>query len=1011
MKKHSRKTLLLALFALFATGIFAQTRTVTGTVVDDATNETLPLVTVQVRGTTIGTVTNVEGQFTLSVPADAVLMFSFLGYEEVELPADFSGPMEIRMRTSAAMLEGVVITGMFTRQRESFTGSALTVSQEELRRVGNQNILASLSLLDPSFIITEDLAFGSDPNMIPDMMIRGATSLPGLTDREAERNPNQPLFILDGFIATAQQVFDLDMNRVASVTILRDAAAKAIYGSRAANGVVVIETLLPTAGHLRITYTGDLNITVPDLSSYNLTNAEEKLQVEWNAGRFHSLRYQTQQTLLEEYNRLLREVRRGVDTYWLSQPLRVGVGQRHSFRIEGGDPAMRYGVDFSYNNVAGVMKGSNRETISGAINLSYRYRNWTFRNILSVTFNTANNSPYGSFTEYTRLNPYWTPWDEYGNLEKVLGTFMGQTFYNPLWDASIGTKNFTRFAEIREQLFVEWQAMRDLRLTGRFGFTHRNNRGENFRPGDHTSFAEWTGDDFFRRGSYSISNGTRQTISTDIMASYSRQWGPHLLFANAGWNLMSDVGDNTGMRAEGFLNNRVDFITFALRYQENGRPFGSEFITREVGFIGATNYSFDNRYLADVSIRRNASSVFGADSRWGTFWSLGLGWNIHNESFMRGNRAITSLRLRGTLGSTGSQEFDPFQAIRTFNFFADRVYDNIAGAYLMALANNNLSWQEVIERNIGIDATLFRTINIRFDYYMNTTNNLLIDLTLPPSVGFPSFVENLGIVENRGFDATVSWRAFTNPARHAHVTLVGSIAHNTSVLREIADALKSHNDAQDGTTDTAMLRAPLIRFAEGQSMDAIWAVQSLGIDPATGNEIFVNRYGEKTFVWDPRDQIVAGNSRARFRGTFGIVGEYMGFGLSATFRYRWGGYIYNQTLVERVENVNIAWNVDRRVFEETWNAPNDHAYFRRITATPTITRPTTRFVERDNELQLAALTAYYDFRHLNIRQLGLERLRFSFSMDDVFRLSTVRIERGLAFPFARTFSFSLSATF
>jgi TonB-linked SusC/RagA family outer membrane protein len=1012
-----KKLLLLTLFVLFGTGaVFAQ-RQVTGTVIDDATSETLPFVTVQVKGITGGTVTDVQGRFTITVPsAESVLVFSFLGYQTLELEASTVAPMTVRMQSSATALEGVVITGMFERRKESFTGSAITVTAEELRRVGNQNILQSLGNIDPSFIITESIDFGSDPNRLPDIVIRGESSIAGLQG-EFQGNPNEPLFVLDGFIVSAQQIFDLDMNRVQSVTILKDAAATAIYGSRAANGVVVVETILPQAGRLRVTYTGDLNIQAPDLTVYNLTNAREKLQAEVNAGRWTSSGAAGQQGLDVQYNEILKNIVRGVDTDWLAQPVRLGIGQRHSLRLEGGDAAMRYGVDFSYNNVAGVMKGSNRETVSGSINLSYRYKNLTFRNVLSVTFNTANDSPYGSFSQYAQLNPYWSPYDENGNVNMLLGIFTpysaggsaGTTVntYNPLYNATVGTKNFSTYNEVRENFYAEWQIFRDLKLTGRFGFTYQGNKREDFLPGTHTNFAEMVGDDFFRRGTYSISNGELQNLNTDIVVNYSKQIGKHLIFANAGWNLLSATGNSNGMRAEGFLNNRVDHITFARQYQLNGRPFGSESITREVGIIGAANYSYDNRYLADVSIRANASSVYGADNRWGTFWSAGLGWNLHNEQFWGNSDIVNQLRIRGSVGTTGSQSFNPFQAMRTYNFFADRTYDGIPGAYLMAMANNNLRWQQTLARNIGVDVGLFKTINLRFDAYLNTVNDLLIDFTLPPSTGFNSFRENLGSVENKGFDATASWRVWSNPAKHAFISLNASISHNTQKLKNISDALRNFNADQDAGVGTS----PLTRYAEGQSMSVLWAVQSLGIDPITGREIFSTKDGERTYIWRTEDQIIAGDANPKARGNFGFSGEYMGFGLSASLRYQFGGDMYNHTLVNRVENVNIANNVDRRVFEGTWVEPGDHTFFRRITTSPTTTRPTTRFVERHNELSMASVSAYYDFKLHNMKKYGMERLRVSFFMNDVFRLSTVEIERGLDYPFARTFSFQVTATF
>lgn len=209
-------------------------------------------------------------------------------------------------------------------------------------------------------------------------------------------NPNQPLFILDGFETTLETVYDLDMNCVSSITLLKDAAAKAIYGAKAANGVVVIETILPKSGNLYVSYTGSLDITAPDLTSYNLTNAAEKLEAEWRANKYVASGGTEQAALLEEYYGYLKEVERGVNTYWLSKPLRTGVGQKHSLGLSGGDSQMRYDVNISYNDVKGVMKGSDRQTLSGNITLAYRYNNLNFRNNLSISTNRAENSPYGS---------------------------------------------------------------------------------------------------------------------------------------------------------------------------------------------------------------------------------------------------------------------------------------------------------------------------------------------------------------------------------------------------------------------------------------------------------------------------------------------------------------------------------------------------------------------------------------------------------------------------------------
>lgn len=988
-------------------------RVVRGQVTDPA-GLPLPGVTVTVEKSLMGTATDQEGNYQLTIPNNEVvnLQFSFIGMKSRTERVGNRSRVDVVLEEDTQEMGEVVVTGLFERKKESFTGSAVTFKQEDLKLYGNQNIIASLKNLDPSFIVEESVDFGSDPNRIPEMRVRGTSSLKS----DYEGDPNQPLFILNGFESTATQIFDLDMNRVSSVTILKDAAAKALYGSKAANGVVVVETMLPQQGRLRVSYNGNLNLEAPDLTSYDLTDAAEKLQVEVNAGRYTATSPTQQQFLTAQYNEIQKAVASGVDTYWLAKPLRVGVGHKHSLNLEGGDPAMRYGVDFSYNKVAGVMKKSDRETISGSINLSYRFNDIIFRNILSVTFNRADDSPYGSFSDYSRLNPYWTEYDDNGNMKKFLGTYQGSTsgtlnrYANPLYNATLGTKNFSKYTQITENFYAEWQVIQSLKVIGRFGFTYTSDTREDFYPGDHTRYYDWTGDNYFRRGSYSITDGVSKAFNADITANFTRMIGDHMILANAAWSLSTSSGNSHGMSAEGFMNNRVDDITFAAQYAENGTPSGSESISREIGITGAVNYSYKERYLADVSLRTNASSAFGSKNRWGTFWSLGLGWNVHNEAFFTNSSILNQLKLRGSIGYTGNQNFSSFQAMRTYQFYTDRTYDNTSGAYLMGMANDKLQWQQTRDINGGIDLRLFNRLNVRFDAYISTTDNLLVDYTIPTSTGFSSYKENLGEVENKGFDMTLSYLIYRNPSKDAFISINASTANNVNKIKKISEALRSSNEEADSSIgDLADYTTPLTRYEEGQSLTAIWAVKSLGIDPVNGEELFVKKDGTTTYLWDSQDQIVAGDSNPKFRGNFGVSSEYKGFGLAFSFRYSLGADYYNQSLVTRIENVDIAYNVDRRVLTDTWHQVGDQAAFKRITSAPKSTYFTTRFVEKKNELQLASLNVSYDFKHVGLKHI--DRLKCSLYMNDVFTVSTVKAERGLSYPFSRSFSFSLTATF
>ena len=985
----------------------------------DSQGASLPGVTVVVKGTTLGTSTDTEGRFELDLPAqdNLRLLFSFIGMESQELVYTGQEELDVVMKEDLVEIDEVVVTGMFDRRAESFTGSAVTVTQEQLRAVGNTNVIQSLRNLDPSFRIAENLEIGSNPNAMPEIQLRGQSGFPDLRGEYAT-NPNQPLFIVDGFEADLTKVIDMDMNRIASVTLLKDAAAKAIYGSKAANGVVVIETKRPEPGELRVTYTGTVTVNLPDMSSYELCNSTEKLQVELNAGLYDYIGYNgvvywedpnQQYIYSERYNDLLKETLRGVNTDWKAQPLRNAVGHKHVVYLEGGDEAFQYGIDFSFNNVVGVMKGSERKTFSGGLTFSYRYKNLLLRDQLEVVYNRGDNSPWGDFSEYTSMNPYFRPYDENGNLIKTYTLYEGSTETNPMWNAMIKTKDMTEYSQFTNNFYAEWRAFEGFKASARIGLTRTDNGAEIFLPATHTDFATYTTDELLnRRGSYTYTDGYSFQLSADVNASYSKYFGNHLLMANAGWTLNDQTTKSMTMKAEGFPNDRLDDIGYARSYAEDSAPTSTESTVRDIGVVAAVNYSYADRYLFDGSIRFSGSSQFGSENRWGKFWSLGLGWNLHHEKFMASAEWLDQLKIRGSIGFTGSQNFNSYQSQDTWTYYKDNFYDGNVGAYLMGMANDRLKWQRKKDTDVGLEFTAFDSrLNIRLDYYNSITDDLLTDVTIPSSTGFTSYKENLGKVQNQGFEFYVNARVWENREKNGYVNIYVNGTHNTNKIKEISNFLASFNEEQSET----VTNKPITRYEEGQSMTAIWAVPSRGIDPATGKDVFVKKNGRTTFEWNSDDLAVCGDTEAKLYGNFGFNFSYWGFIVNVGMMYELGGQIYNQTLVDKVENADLTMNVDRRIFSDRWVQPGDISRFKNI-ADNTTTQATERFVEDNNIWTLSTVNVSYDFdRFAVIKKAGFDRLRLSFDMADVARASSVTIERGTSYPFARAFSFSLQAMF
>lgn len=978
-------------------------------------------VNILIQGTNTGVVSGADGGFSIRMPEGRDnLIFSYIGYITQTLPS--AQVKLVRLIQDEQEIENVVVTGIFTRKKESYTGAATTITSSQLARTSNRNVFESLKNIDPSLYIMENTLMGSDPNSLPEMQMRGITTFPAESTSvnikgNYQNRPNQPLFILDGFEAKAEKIMDMDMNRIESITILKDAAAKALYGSKAANGVIVIETKRLAGNQELVTYTGSIDIQMPDLSSYNLCNAWEKLEAERIEGVYTSSNPFTQVDLTKRYNDLKAQVLGGLDTYWLAKPLRTGIGHKHVLSLELGDSrALRAMVDFSYNSVAGVMKGSERNVISGNVNVSYRKKNFLFRNILSVTSTKSENSPWGEFQDYARMNPYWSAVDpETGQTARWAYTDIA----NPMFDATLGTLDKESYMEITNNFYAEWQATEALKLTARIGVTAKRSDADEFYPAKHSKFS---GSEYnttgmrLRKGSYQLDNGKSSDVAGEIYANYSKQWGRHYLYVNAGGKISEYAYSAYQHYAEGFPNSQTADITFARQYALNKKPVGISAINREISFLGTASYSYDDRYNADLTFRESASSLYGADNRWSSAWSAGVAWNLHNEAFMRDQNVIKQFKIRATAGLTGNQNYNTNEAVATYLYYTDATYHGQTGSYLSKMPNPALKWEQRMEYNVGADIAIHRA-TIAFDYYNAVTENMLTNVAIPTSTGFDEVKDNLGKVRNRGIEAKLSYTLWQG--KQGYFNVFGNIVYNKNTIISLSESLKAYNEKMLAQAQDKGNSTPVLIYQDGMPMNAIWAVPSLGIDPTTGQEIYVKKDGTLTYEYDSSDMIVAGVSDPKYNGNFGFAFEYKGIGLSATCTFLGGGQRYNQTLVNKVENIDIHYNVDRRVLYGRWQYPGQNSMFKKLGSYTDAdgnqhdekTRATTRFVQDNNELTFSSLNVYYEFNPRLISKIRLKRLRLSFYMNNIGTLSSIRIERGTAYPFARSMSFQLTGTF
>lgn len=1025
------------------TGIASSRIEITGKVIDPQNQLGIPGVNVAVKGNkNLRAQTNSKGEFKIDAQPGDILVFTYIGYKEKEVKVGEAKFMTVSMEDQVNQMSDVIVTGYQTIKKESYTGNAIVIKGEDLKRTNPQNVLKAIQTFDPSFRLLDNNLAGSDPNALPRINVRGATALPGIPanrDDVLDRNNlassfNLPAFILDGFEVSLQKVIDLDVNRVASITLLKDAAATAVYGSRAANGVMVITTKAPVAGKLQLGYNYELTFSGPDLSDYQVLNAKDKIAYEQLAGMYRTggSSGDTPQDVLDAqlFSRL-RNVASGVDTYWLSQPLRNSYAQKHALNAQGGDQNFRYGIDMRYQTQPGVMKGATRDRFSGGMNFTYNPSpRLILRNDLSINQTNAVNSPYGSFSTYALMNPYFAKADSSGRIIQELANWRVNTFrnqdnqyknvyvFNPLFEAGLNNFDKESYLEIIDAFSADYKLTPSLRIKGLISLNQTNSKADVFRSPSSNEFYDYATDKLNNRGTYRYTTTGRTAVDGNLTINYNKQVEDNFFNLVLGANVLSAKSDFKLVEAQGFSNDRFTNIGFARIYKENSGPGGNVLINRTAGAFFSGNYSYKNKYLFDGSFRMEGSSAFGSNKRFAPFWALGTGWNIHNEDFLKGSAVISQLRLKASTGTLGSVGFEPYMSRSMYGYYSQNWYSTGIGATQLGYGNSNLQWQKTKTYDAGLDIGLFKDrVVLSPRYYYKLTKGLITDISLAPSTGFTTYKENLGDMANKGYEIYLTANAINTSGWNVNIT--GNLAHNTNTLVKLSNSLKVLNSKIDDLQNdpaynenaaNGLISMPLLRYNEGQSLNTIYAVKSLGIDPENGKEIYVKRDGTLTYDYDIKDTQPVGNTTPKVAGNLGSNISYKNFMVSFSFYYRLGGQIYNQTLVDRIENADPRFNVDKRALSQRWLKPGDPALYKNIQDL-SLTRASSRFIQKENLLELQSVYLSYDFKKDFVRKAGFQSLRTALTMNDIFRASTVEIERGIDSPFARSITFSLQATF
>lgn len=976
--------------------------TIKGRITDDH-DEPLPGANVLVKGTSIGTSADVDGNYSLTFQRSPgkqdVLIYSFIGTESKEYNVSTSTRLNVQLKTSS--LDAVVVNGFYTQTKETFTGSATTISGDQLVAVSSTNLMQSLASLTPGMVLVENNVAGSNPNAVPSILIRGANTL---ITNESEEGVNNPLIVLDGVEISIQELYDLDMFDIERIDVLKDASATILYGEKGANGVIVVERKRSEEGKLRLSYNFVPRFSVPDLSSFNLCSPAEKLEVERLAGKYDA----ADGSMDEAYDYKLQLVRKGVNPDWLHAPLRVPFSHTHSLALSSRGEKLEYLANANFGDTYGVMKGDNRRNLGVNFSLNYHLRNkltLSYKN--SFSLNRSIDSPYGSYAQYSRMNPYLPMKDEDGEYYKYY-TFnpfstSGTKVSNPLYEATLSSFSKSQTQSWTNSLSGRWNITKELYVTGQANLGLSWSKADTYESPD---MAKYENSKLADKGRYSLATGNGLSTDGKIVINYGKSLDTKgsMFRISAGSNIQYSRKQNASFIATGFIKDELSDLSFALSYP-TGHPSGSDKVSTGVGVFANANFSLWNRYFVDGSYRASGSSKFGSRNSFAPFWAFGAGWHLHNEKFIKDNLPwLNTFTFRYSMGYTGSVSFDYYQARTVYQYDSKYQYVSGIGALPKQMGNPDLKWQRTFNNNFGITAAfLDNRFNLSFDFYSNTTYDMLMPVTLPPSVGTSSMNVNFGQMNNKGLDLSVSGQIIRTKDLFWSMTLTGG--HVMDKIQKISD------DINDDIANPYDSSKPKILLQEGGSQYDIFAMRSAGIDPATGKEIFIKKNGEYTYDYDEKERVAVGNTNPILQGSWMNTVRYKGFSVSIATSYTFGADYYNSTLQNKVENINAEYNVDRRVFTDRWKQPGDHTRFLGIGTSTSTSMYSERFVEKRNELYISSIQVMYDFAPKAITRLGLRKLAVGFGLSDIAHISTVKFERGTSYPYCRGINLIFRPTF
>ncbi|MCF0053879.1 TonB-dependent receptor [Dyadobacter sp. LJ53] len=913
----------------------APKRNLTGKVVDEM-NSPLPGVSIVVKGMQTGTTTDTDGGFTLDVPDNAVLVLSFVGFVTKEVPVENQSTINITLQADVRALNELVVVGYGVVKKSDLTGSVASIKSAELNAYPATNLMQSLAGRATGVQISQNTGAPGSPISV---RIRGTNSVQG---------GNEPLYVVDGFPYSGSPTL-LNNADVESIEILKDASATAIYGSRGANGVVLITTKKGKSGRISVDLDSYVGFQKPR-KKIEMMNAKEYAQFYNEQAANDGLAPHFTQDEINGF---------GEGTDWQDLALQTAAIQNHSVSVNGGNEKTRFSISGSNFNQGGIIIGSNYVRNSVRANLStdfskkFRFDINTILSRIDTDRKNSGGGNRGNTLISAMLSSYPTvparlPEGGYSNLATVY-SWGSNVITNPLNFIEQQTDHL-RSNKVLANGALTYTPLEGLSIKISGGIENTDDRGDLYTTKKFVNSL----------GSAGINTTQTTSLLNENTVSYIKEIGKHNISAVAGFTYQDLTQTELNTTASGFVSDIQESFDVGAGATQ-GVPKSSYFKWSLLSYLARFNYSFNEKFLATVSFRADGSSRYTEGQKWGYFPSGSIAYRLSEEKFIQNIPFISDLKIRVGYGETGSTAIDPYYTLNQLAsskvVFGDALTTSYAPGVRLA---GPLKWETTSQSDIGLDIGFFQNrFSLTFDYYIKNTRDLLNNVPLPSSLGYAYTIDNVGKVQNKGFEISANANVLTGAFKW-------NLSANASINKNKVLKLYGGNDVLGQAIDISVINDNVNVLREGESIGAFYGYIEKGYDE-TGKIVYEDFNGNGTR--DIGDKRIIGNPNPKLIYGFNSTMNYKNFELNVFIQGTQGNDIFNLSSVNQTMDYGQALNMPREVFENHWTPTNTNAKYPLITGKVSQAQVSNRFVEDGSYLRFKNIQLSYNVPVKNIKWL------------------------------------------